>query len=775
MNKNLALVALRLGGIYVEAPVDVSKDGPALLRLSTINCLSQLFERGFFLTEDALRQFNLLSPEDQAAIIEVMNDVYNLDMNWTPLVRGWNEPTGESAIDHLLTAFANILSEEGFEVKGTRLACGHLIPDGTFDLSRYTGCPFCGRPFELHPGFTFLGQASARRELTLFTRADLEKRLADIIGANALLDATYRDILDILVSEFPLPDPMPEIPVKENIMIVAKAIMMRYGLSALRKYITTPAELLRFVWYIKTGNLRVIRPQTMINGKMRSIGSCRTYHDFILAKELAQQEIDKDKENWKLKFSRTDCRFVADLLNKCNLSVAEMCVQMNPFREMWVRLIRAFRLTEFARHKGYGKLRELLDKFYRKDYHTAEGEVNRALAAGDIDEAVAILKACPGLFARRLFSLMLRYDADNIIREFNTVAHLIPMRMLINLVKNARDYFDCSKYKREVRIITGETVQIPLNEHVAHLDEAQCEKMKSLVESSVLIFLRAKYAENPEPGRKIYIDPELDTMVFPLFSRSDMIQDVMAVPPGTKLKVEGDKVRVFLHWGKNMPAQAIDLDLSVAILTLRELAAYCAFFSLDTPGAKHSGDMRMIPDKVGTAEYIELNLRKLHKSGARKVLFYASNYTKGAIRSNAMVGWMTTDKPMTVDGSTGVAYDPSTVQFMLKIPDEMLAKGLFFGVLDIESREITYIEAQCDGKTISDVSDEFSFEGLVALCEAYKNSLSIGDALRMLADARGMTVLSELPSDPEQISEVTVYDRAWALDQTLVRSLLIPD
>ncbi len=171
MNKALAKVALRLGAIYVENPVETTDS--TLLRLSTITALTQLNERGFVLDEKALRQFNLMPVEDQAAIIETINDVYNLDMNWTPLVKGWLEPTGESAVDHLLTAFANILADGGADVSGTRLECGHLIPDGTFDLSRYNGCPFCGRPCKLHPAFTFLGKRREKKE------RNPEARMAD--------------------------------------------------------------------------------------------------------------------------------------------------------------------------------------------------------------------------------------------------------------------------------------------------------------------------------------------------------------------------------------------------------------------------------------------------------------------------------------------------------------------------------------------------------------------------------------------------------------------
>lgn len=763
MNKSLAKVALRLGAIYVENPVETPDS--TLLRLSTITALTQLNERGFILDEKALRQFNMMPVEDQAAILETINDVYNLDMNWAPLVRGWQEPTGESAVDHLLVAFANILADSGDEVKGRRLECGHLIPDGTFDLSRYNGCPFCGRPFVLHPGFTFLGQGSKKKELAMLSRSDLESRMKEVIGTNALLDATWREILGILIEELPFAEPMPEIPVKENAMIVAKYLMARQGIDALRPYIKDPSDLLRFIWFVKTDELRVIRPRTLENQMWNTLGRFRLRQSI----EDTKKKIEDVRQQRLLKFNRRECRFAADMLNGCHLSVEAMCEQMNPFREMWVRVIRALRLTEFARRKGYGKLRALLDKFYRKDYYTAEGEVNRALKASDFDEAMAILKGRPGLFARHLFALMLRFGHERVVAEFCTIADKLPLRMLMGLTQNAEKYFREQNKWREIRTITGVKKYILADRRVMGMTDDERISAVALINKIIEPALKAIYALNPKPGRKMYISPELGLMTLPLGARSDMIQDVMAVNPGSVFPVAGDKVRLFLHWGKGLPAQEIDLDLSAALLGESDIRGYCAFFSLSTYGTLHSGDMREFPDYVGTAEFVELDIPKLQEIGICKVVFFANSFTPGAIQCNAMMGWMASENPMTVDDATGVAFDPSAVQFMLKVPDNMLAKGLLFGVLDVKNREVTYIESPVDGQEI----DDLNFNEFMAAINAYKHMLTVDRALRLLAEARGMTVITELPADGD-LSGIDIYDRKWALDRSRVLSLLFP-
>ncbi len=41
---------------------------------------------------------------------------------------------------------------------------------------------------------------------------------------------------------------------------------------------------------------------------------------------------------------------------------------------MWVRMIRALRLAEYARKPEFGNLKELMDIFYREAYTVWQGE-----------------------------------------------------------------------------------------------------------------------------------------------------------------------------------------------------------------------------------------------------------------------------------------------------------------------------------------------------------------------------------------------------------------
>ena len=189
----------------------------------------------------------------------------------------------------------------------------------------------------------------------------------------------------------------------------------------------------------------------------------------------------------------------------------------------------------------------------------------------------------------------------------------------------------------------------------------------------------------------------------------------------------------------------------------------CAYFSLDVPGAKHSGDIREIPDKVGTAEYIELSLPELQAAEVRQVVFTCNAYSAGELSPGLVVGWMDSRYPMQVSNETGVAYDPSTVSHMVRISESNLSKGLIFGVLDVERREITWLEIPFDGKTVLSVNTQT----VAAYLRRLRSKPTIGQLLQMRAEAQRQS----LAGTPEEADEAYTYQ--WALDTARVCNLLL--
>jgi len=112
--------------------------------------------------------------------------------------------------------------------------------------------------------------------------------------------------------------------------------------------------------------------------------------------------------------------------------------------------------------------------------------------------------------------------------------------------------------------------------------------------------------------------------------RAETVQDLPAALMGTRFPVAGDAVRLFMQWGFGLAAQHLDMDLSchIAFAGRHEL---CSFSRLVATGCKHSGDIREIPDLVGTAEHIEIDPRELEQARADYLVFTCNAYSRGSI------------------------------------------------------------------------------------------------------------------------------------------------
>ncbi|MCF0236192.1 MAG: TerD family protein, partial [Bacteroidaceae bacterium] len=365
-------------------------------------------------------------------------------------------------------------------------------------------------------------------------------------------------------------------------------------------------------------------------------------------------------------------------------------------------------------------------------------------------------------FARTLFSLMLQFGPQRVVPSFERVLPQLPMRLIMSLANNAEAYF--SGQNRLVSPLSGGRRLVPphplLLEHYSADERRQMiETIDRLVAKKLLLHWSAQSAE---PGKGLYIDPALDAIPLPVADRSNQLHDHSSALPGMRFPVEGECVRLFLQWGEGLPAQHLDLDLS-AVLLGADLREECAFYNLAPEGARHSGDIRFIPDQVGTAEYVELHLPTLQARGIEQVAFTCNAYSAGSLSINARLGWMNAEHPMRVSETDGVAYDPSTVTHSCRVGSSMLKKGLLFALLDVAKRDILWLEMPFDGQLGAD----FDLDTLNQLKQRLENKITIGQLLRQKAEIQHATLVQQ-PDDAHE-----VYDLAWATDTAAMARWLL--
>ncbi|GIQ57236.1 hypothetical protein Flavo103_03720 [Flavobacterium collinsii] len=740
----LLKISLRQNAIFI--PSEMITNDVKKLSATTSVLTANVSKLGFTFSESLLHALNNVSPNYKVDFLEVLKEVLGTDKNWTPLVKEWDIPTGESVFDHVATFFANIFKTKN----GTTLQCGHIIPDHTFPLERYNGCPFCGTPFEFGKIQKY-GQGSKLKVLELWTEKDLNDFYLSLLQSKTALDATQVDSLKAAMKYLPLPKT--DVAMKETLMLVIDLLIENDKEEEASQFLKTPTDVLRYLWFKNTGLLQIIEPKTIIK---RTAKNAQHLHIGLDASAQARIASQKDL---KLKYSRKECLMVANWLNTMDMEVEAMCEIMHPKRGMWVRVIRALRLAEYSKRKGFEKLAFLMDVFYNQVYDVWQSKVNTSRLKMDADKTFALLKQRPGLFARSLFSNMLWFGADETVAHFTEIIDKVPARLVFTLNMYAQNYFD-KNIQRSVKPLGGTNKRIAPNALLNLYDGEQLEAMKNQIEELCFLAMKKRFAAIVNPNKTIYIDPQLFNMPVSIGDRSDTVQDLPVALMGTRFPVEGNEVRLFMQWGAGLPAQHLDMDLSCHI-AYEEKSDICSFSRLTTTGCQHSGDIRSIPNKIGTAEYININIDELAKAKAKFVTFTCNAYCNGSITPNLVVGWMNSKHPMKISEKTGVAYDPSCVDHQVRVTQN-IAKGLVFGVLDVVKREIVWLEMTFGGQVVQGLD----FKGVQALLAKLSSKLNIGSLLKLKAEAQGLTIIEDKFADE-------VYDAQWAINPAAVTQLLI--
>lgn len=743
MENNLLKVALRQNAVFISKQEITASKTTSHVTLALVANLRKL---GYTVSEDLLHALNSISTGQAIGIYDTLKDILGVNLNWAPLVKGWDTPTDETILDHLITAFANVLKIKD----GLTLACGHIIPPNTFPIERYNGCPFCGTPIQLAQIET-MGQGSKLKILNLWTEDDLTNFYTNLLQSATALDATQMDSLKILLKNLSLP--AVDVKMKETQVAIIDYCVSEGDIQQAAQYLRSPNDILRYLWYKQTGFMQIIQPKVLIARTTKN-----NRYQIVQLVKSKKGFVDK-KTELKLKYDRVQCRMVATWLNQLDMTPEAACEIMHPKRGMWVRFIRALRLAEYSKKAGFEYLNELMDVFYNKAYTVYQGQVDTARLKSDAERTFALLKQRPGLFARSLFANMLWFGDDATLAAFEEVMDKVPARLILTLGMYADSYFD-PKATRAVKPLGGNTKMVTPNALLNLYDNDQLEAMMSKARNLTNRLVMKRFSQISTDHQTIYINPALYNIPLSIGDRSETIQDLSCALMGTRFAVEGHAVRLFMQWGKDLPAQHLDMDLSCHI-AFSNRTEVCSYFNLKATGAKHSGDIRSIPNQVGTAEYIELDLNELNKAKAKYVIFTCNAYSNGALSPNMVVGWMNSAYPMKISNKTGVAYDPSCVQHQVKV-SQSLSKGMVFGLLDVATREITWLEMPFQGQTVISMNAE----GVESFLKKLRNKTTIGQLLSAKAQAQNLQIVDAPYADE-------VYTMEWAMDTAGVTKLLI--
>lgn len=434
------------------------------------------------------------------------------------------------------------------------------------------------------------------------------------------------DMIFILNSvKVTLPD---EIPFKENAACVCR-LLVDTGVdtdgSLCKKYVKTATDILRLITAMSDGDVSLAE-----NTKFRNL-------------------------------KRSERRIIMNLLAGCGNAAEDM----NRYAGRWIRVGEKLHPGEFAKNERYTKVVQAFGVI-RNDgkIQSFAGKVDAAVASGDVNAVVSLLKKRPGEFARRIDFLLRTFDKDadrkTVIMGFASVAKDVSSTVLLQVREHfinklngnddMRVFFPKGNLARSYYVKNNKTETV--SEDAMKMVIAVCE--------SALVNIYG----NREFLGKVYIDEALKNYTVP-FSLRSAGKTMTAVSRGSRIAID-DSAKIIMPfiWWTNTKDNIIDVDLSIAVFADDwNCLEHVSYSNLKSSrfGICHSGDITNggPVDGEGVAEFIDLDIEKALSAGARYAVFNVYNFSNENFSKmeHAAFGFMTRN-----DMKIGEIFEPSTVK-----------------------------------------------------------------------------------------------------------------
>ena len=500
------------------------------------------------------------------------------------------------------------------------------------------------------------GDDGALTELGLATAHDLERIVADLIAQATPFSAQDRADLTAL-RDFG-PEAAPRVAVKENLAVLT-VTFPDLDFSASYRTVT---DVLRLAVAMAGGNVSLAEPC-----RFPSFSRAQRRRLLGLLDAVGQVQDSRDSAE--------------EMARRC---------------ERWKRLARHLRPGDYARR--FPRAAALLHQVASGE--AEEGFTSRleeALTRRDVDGALRLLAARPGVFARRLNHL-LRLCVDEAARErvvaqFAEVAPEVALPVLVRLW----EYFsspgpDALPWRViAIKAATGtKTTLIPSTRRPGPADAAVVRAVEEALR------------QRKRLGRIAVDQGMYEGYTAPVGLRSAS-PGMRTAGRGTRLPLpEGETIRFFLHWrdlpeappeapGPAGPAAAedrdtrVDLDLSAFFVsedfTRTEQIAY---YNLRSTAAVHSGDLTSAPD--GAAEFIDVTLAEALRQGWRYVVMTVHSFSHHRLSEvpECWAGAMARG----ADPQSGEVFEASTVMQRLDLISPTFNATPF--VIDLAERRLIW-------------------------------------------------------------------------------------
>ncbi|WP_277744349.1 MXAN_6230/SCO0854 family RING domain-containing protein [Streptomyces sp. LX-29] len=764
-----ATLLARRGAVYLPAaagprpgtePHPLVAAGVTLLEV-------ELLDRGWLTAPGLRHALTALDPETLAAegraLLADLDHALGADRDHTPLFRDFPESTPADTVAFYADRVRSLLLQApeqpcvhcGAETTVRALSpCAHLVCAACFDGADFSACPLCHRRLDARD--PFLRPERTRRpahpDRALPARlrvlhhggdhtartADAGRELATLLGRTGALSPQDTDDLHALLTTRErtelswLPTAVPARETKARVLawLLADPAAHPVTIPAATALIDTATDILRLAVALSGGDAGLVAV-----GRFGPIA--RPLRRALLAAldrldpTLAVEDMRRHPREWKHLAERLHAFEYARRYPQATLAVAALRDTRLTDDALSARLRATAAHTPSARADG--------DRLRLPHW---PARVEAALAAADVDTAVALLTLRPGQLLRRLDHLLRLADEDGVetvLTAVREVAGRVSPAVLLSALgalrtrarKGDERVFFPKGGRAQTHIVPDERAPLPAEAVARAVDTLTAEVLRR--------------AGTLPPVELAVVDAALDGLVAP-FAERTASRALVTLPRGSELPIPaGRTLRLFLHWTESDTSGVTDLDLSVALFDAAwKHVGTCDYSSLRyaDDAAVHSGDLTSAPAPDGSTEFVDLDLDKLAAAGVRYLVTVVFSYNSVPfdLLADAFAGLMVRDEP----GATGPAFDPRQVEQRFDLTSPSNASVPM--VVDVAGRTMRWLDVASgvtgDHHAVHRHADELTTlgHGLTGLFTSGAR-VGLGEIATWQAAARARTVV----------------------------------
>jgi hypothetical protein len=378
-------------------------------------------------------------------------------------------------------------------------------------------------------------------------------------------------------------------------------------------------------------------------------------------------------------------------------------------------------------------------KFYNKLIQLTGAKVKKAsnekspnklalekLNSGDVLGAAEIYAKNGSLLERNLKFLLSRANPIEAVKILDMLSDKNPTvlyQLMSTIIADTEDARTFSFYAKN-RVKTHIETDYEARWRKSRLNDAT----KKLVHDTCLDKIADHYRAAESLG-KVYIAPSFYKVAMPV-NTSASGRGIDVPPTGTRLPINGTKIRSFVHWEK-----AFDIDSSTifehADGTLKAINFSSYHYTNYDGAARFSGD---VTSPQGT-EYFDLDLESLKAQDVKRIVFTFHGFCSTLNEGEIYCGYQNKE-----DFNTK-AWDPKNIELKIHVKGDKRAYVAF--AIDLETMEIIVLNLMRDED--SRIVSRKDFEAIKAFMDPAKLELNMG----LIASWRG-----EVVETPEEATVV---------------------